>query len=49
MIHIYDVNNVDSNGYPLYATGLYVNLSGELCSFGFNNYNWHLKYFTIDE
>ncbi len=46
MIHIYDVNTVDSNGYPQYTTGLYTSIVGDLYSFGFNNYNWYFYYFT---
>ncbi len=43
IISFYDTNVVDQNGYPQYATGMYVNLSGTIYTFGMNNYVYYFR------
>lgn len=42
-IRIYNTNNVDTNGYPQYASGYYTTLGGAMCTFGFVNYEYYMK------
>jgi hypothetical protein len=47
IIHLYRNTSVDSSGYPQYASGLFVHHSGELYTFGFNNYTYFFNKATL--